>query len=117
MARKVEVKLVDDIDGGQADETLSFGLDGTNYEIDLSAEHAKELRSALERYVEASRRVGRGGVMPTRNRGRVPAAPARSDREQNKAIREWAKRQKIELSERGRIPRIIVEQYEAQAGR
>ena len=115
MARKVEVKLVDDIDGGQADETLSFGLDGTNYEIDLSAEHAKELRSALERYAGASRRVGRGAVMPTgRNRGRMPA---RSDREQNKAIREWAKRQKIELSERGRIPRSIVEQYEAEAGR
>jgi hypothetical protein len=114
MARKVEVKLIDDIDGGQADETVAFAVDGTNYEIDLSAKHANDLRSALEKFVGSARRAGRTGA-PAASRGRV--SPARSDRAQNRAIRDWAKRKKIELSDRGRIPRNIVEQYEAEAGR
>jgi hypothetical protein len=115
MARKVEVKLVDDIDGTQAAETVAFGVDGTAYEIDLNAKHAKELRSALQQFVDAARRVGRTGpAAPARNRNRTPA---RNDRAQNKAIRDWAKRRKVELSDRGRIPRTIVEQYEAEAGR
>jgi hypothetical protein len=115
VARKVEVKLLDDIDGSEADETLKFGLDGTNYEVDLSAKHADELRSALAKFVLKARRLGRGHlVSPARSRG---GTPARSDRAQNQAIRDWAKRQGIELSDRGRIPRNIVEQYEAEAGR
>jgi hypothetical protein len=115
VARKVQVHLLDDIDGAQADETLKFALDGTNYEIDLSTKHADKLRRSLEKYVQSARRVGRGH-MATATRGR-PGAPARSDRVQNQAIRDWAKRKGIELSERGRIPRTIVEQYEAEAGR
>ena len=115
MARKVEVELLDDIDGGKADETLSFGLDGTAYEIDISSKKAKQLRSALEKYVGAARRVGRGHVVPARRRS--GGQPARSDRAQNQAIRDWAKRKKIELSDRGRIPRTIVDQYQTEAGR
>jgi hypothetical protein len=114
MARKVEMKLVDDIDGGTADETLKFGVDGTSYEIDVNAKHAEELRASLAKFILSARRVGRGGVVASRARA---AAPARNDRAQNQAIREWAKRKKIELSDRGRIPRTIVEQYEAEAGR
>lgn len=117
MARKVEVKLLDDIDGTPADETVTFGLDGTTYELDLSAKHAKDLRTALEKYVDAGRKVGRGQVVPTSRARRPGDAPARNDRAQNQAIREWAKRKKIELSDRGRIARSIVEQYEAEAGR
>jgi hypothetical protein len=115
MARKVQVHLLDDIDGTQADETLKFALDGVNYEIDLSSKNADKLRGNLEKFLHAARRVGRGGV-PATARGRG-AAPARSDRAQNQAIREWAKRKGKELSGRGRIPREIVEQYEAEAGR
>lgn len=113
MARKVEVKLIDDIDGGQADETVAFAIDGTSYEIDLSAKHAKELRGALGTFVSAARRVGRGGVSGREHAG----APARGDRAQNRAIREWARRRRIELSDRGRIPREVLDQYEAEAGR
>jgi hypothetical protein len=114
MARKVEVELVDDMDGSQAAETLTFGVDGNLYEIDLSAKHAKELRAALRQYVDAGRRVGRS--VPAAARGRA-RGPARNDRAQNRAIRDWAKRRKVELSDRGRIPRSVVEQYEAEAGR
>ena len=115
MARKVQVQLLDDIDGAPAEETLTFALDGTNYEIDLSAKHAEKLRKSLEKFVQSARRVGRGHV-PTTARARS-GSPARSDRVQNQAIRDWARRKGIGLSERGRIPRSIVEQYEAEAGR
>jgi hypothetical protein len=117
MARKVEVKLLDDTDGSQADETVTFGVDGSNYEIDLSHKNAERLRADLEKFLHAARRVGRGGITPSR-RGRVPgAAPAKADRAQNQAIRDWAKRKGIQLSERGRIPRNVIEQYESEAGR
>jgi len=116
MARKVEVKLLDDIDGGEADETLKFGVDGSNYEIDLNAKHAEELRAFLAKFILSARRVGRGGVTTT-GRGRVASTPARTDRAQTQAIRAWAKRKKIKLADRGRIPGTIVEQYEAEAGR
>jgi hypothetical protein len=115
VARKVQVNLLDDLDGSPADETVLFALDGVGYEIDLSSAHAQELRSALEAFVKAARKAGRGHVV-TATRPRFGGS-TRTDREQNQAIREWAKRQNIELSGRGRIPRSIVEQYEAQAGR
>ncbi len=115
MARKVEVELFDDIDDSKADETVKFGVDGTNYEIDLNAEHAEELRASLAKFVLSARRVRRDGVTTTARRGRA-VAPARSDRAQNQAIRDWAKRKKIKLADRGRIPANIVEQYQAEAG-
>jgi hypothetical protein len=114
MARKVQVHLLDDIDGGKADETLRFGLDGMSYEIDLSAKHAEKLRASLAKFVLSSRRVGRSRVIsPARRAG----TPARVDRAQNQAIREWAKSRGKEVSDRGRIPAHIVEQYHAEAGR
>jgi hypothetical protein len=118
MARKTVVQLLDDIDGGKADETVTFGLDGTTYEIDLSSKHAEQLRTALAKYIEAGTKVGRGRVEPARRRRAGGGdQPARGDRAQNQAIRDWAKRKGIELSDRGRIARHIVEQYEAEAGR
>ena len=116
MARTVQVQLLDDIDGGEADETLSFALDGMNYEIDLSTKHAEKLRSTLAKFVEHSRRVGRGHVVSSR-RTRTGGVPARSDRAQNQAIRDWAKSKGIDVSDRGRIPASVVEQYQAEAGR
>ena len=113
MARKVQVHLVDDIDGSRADETLKFGLDGTLYEIDVNAKHGDKLRAALAQYISKARRIGRGGVVASRGRGTSP----RSDREQNQAIRDWAKSKGHEVNDRGRIPANIVEQYHAEAGR
>ncbi|GAA0510620.1 Lsr2 family protein [Saccharopolyspora subtropica] len=113
MAQKVTVTLVDDLDGGQADETVEFGLDGVSYQIDLSAENAAELREALANYVSNARRAG-GRKKP----GPRPGGGARSgggstsaDREQNQAIREWARKRGLKVSDRGRIPADIVEQY------
>ena len=116
MARTVQVQLLDDIDGTKADETLAYSLDGTNYEIDLSAKHAEKLRTSLAKFIEHSRRLGRGRVAAPR-RGRSGGVPARSDRAQNQAIRDWAKSKGIEVSDRGRIPASVIERYEAEAGK
>lgn len=111
MAQKVQVILVDDLSGGEADEAVSFGLDGTTYEIDLSTENSKELRDALAPYVAAARKVSRtAGRGAGRGRGRGSAT---MDREQAAAIRQWARRQGLKVSDRGRIPSDIVEQYNA----
>lgn len=113
MAQKVTVTLVDDLDGGQADETVEFSLDGVAYQIDLSNDNAAELRDALANFVSSARRAG-GRKKP----GPRPGGGARStggstsaDREQNQAIREWARKRGLKVSDRGRIPADVVEQY------
>ncbi len=115
MAQKVQVLLVDDLDGGEASETVKFALDGMNYEIDLSGQNASALRDSLAAYVGSARRVGRSSasVRTAAPRARGSAA---ADREQNRAIREWAKRQGKKVSERGRIPQEIIDEYHAAAG-
>jgi len=110
MANKVVVQLVDDIDGGPAAETIAFALEGVNYEIDLSAEHAAELRDAFAQWVGNSRRIG--GRKTTRA-GSAKAAPARSDAGK---IREWARSRGIDVSERGRIPAELHERYLREVG-
>jgi len=109
MAQKVQVTLVDDLDGGQAEETVAFGLDGSVYEIDLSSKNAARLRDGVAAYVGAARKVSR-----VSKRARTSGGAATVDREQNQAIREWAKKKGLKVSERGRIPAGIVEQYHAQ---
>ncbi|QSB05671.1 histone-like nucleoid-structuring protein Lsr2 [Natronoglycomyces albus] len=119
MAQKVQVLLLDDIDGGRADETVKFALDGQAYEIDLSQAHANELREALAKYVDVARRMGRynvGGAQRSTTRGSVSRRIA-ADREQNKAIREWASAKGLKVSPRGRIPQEIVDEYHATAGK
>ena len=109
MAQKVTVTLVDDLDGSQADETVEFGLDGATYQIDLSGGNADRLREALAEYVDHARRSGgrkRAGGGPTRS-----PRPAPADREQNQAIREWARKQGMKVSDRGRIPADVLEAY------
>ncbi|MQA26754.1 MAG: Lsr2 family protein [Micromonosporaceae bacterium] len=113
MAQKTVTYLVDDLEGGDAGETVKFGLDGTTYEVDLSEKNAKALRESLAKFVSAGRRIGKAGRVATAG-GRGPAT---TDREQNQAIREWAKRKGIQISERGRISQGIVEKYHAEAGR
>lgn len=116
VARREIVVLEDDLEGGEAVETVKFGLDGVSYEIDLNAKNAKKLRDALAAFVAAARKAGRGGltVGGRTARGRGGAV---SDREQNRAIREWAKKAGKKVSERGRIPQEIVDEYHAKAGR
>ena len=113
MARKVQVRLLDDIDGNEAEETVRFGLDGTEYEIDLCAKHAEKLRAALAKFILASRRQARRRVTVARGRG----GTATVDRTQNQAVRDWARSKGITVSDRGRIPAHISEQYQREAGR
>ena len=99
MAQIKEVRLVDDLTGDAADETIEFGLDGRNYEIDLSDGNAKKLRDVLADYVAAARRAGGAARRPS------------VDREQNQAIREWARNRGMKVSDRGRIPAEVLEAY------
>jgi hypothetical protein len=116
MAKQTIITLIDDLDESvEADETVAFGLDGRGYEIDLSAEHADELRDALKPFVDAARRAGDsfgGGV------GRKPAKPEpggkdRLDRDEAAAIRAWVRENGGHISDRGRIPHKYVEAYRA----
>ena len=113
MAKQVITVLTDDLDGGDADRTVEFGFDGINYTIDLSDKNAAKLRKALEPYLTAAAKVGRTNGN-RRIAARTTAAPARSNRDQNQAIREWATKNGYEVSERGRIPSTIVEAFHAK---
>ena len=118
VAQKVQVLLVDDLDGGEASETVSFSLDGTSYEIDLSEKNASGLRDSFAKYVGAARKAGRsgGGSSSTRSSGRSSSRSSTAmDRDQAAAIRSWAKKQGLQVSDRGRIPASIIEQYNASA--
>jgi len=113
MARKVQVILSDDLDENlSADETVSFSLDGTSYEIDLADKNAKEMRDTFARYVSAARKVGRGSGRSSGG-GRSRATGGRMDREQAGAIRDWARKNGHAVSDRGRIPASVVEAYES----
>lgn len=110
MAQKVQVILVDDIDGGNATETVSFSLDGAKYEIDLSAKNAARLRDAFAGYVGAARKVGGARTSP---RGRRGARRASAGNNRNAEIRAWARSKNIKVSERGRLSAGVVAQYDA----
>ncbi|WP_424183989.1 histone-like nucleoid-structuring protein Lsr2 [Actinokineospora sp. G85] len=115
MAQKVTVSLVDDLDGSVAEETVEFGLDGASYQIDLSSDNAEKLREALADFVESARRAGgRKRALAKAAPGRAPRT-ASADREQNQAIREWARKQGMNVSDRGRIPSEVLDAYNGQA--
>jgi hypothetical protein len=115
LARETITKLIDDIDGSVATETVAFGLDGYSYQIDLSAKNAKKLRSELAPYLERGHRVTGRAVAPGRagRRGRATVG----DKDQNKAIREWAMRKGMDVALRGRIRQDIIDEYHKSAGR
>jgi hypothetical protein len=108
MAQITEVKLVDDLDGGEAAESVAFSIDGKSYEIDLSEKHAAELRDAFAPFVGSARRAGGS---PASTRLKASARSGRS-REETAAIREWANANGHEVSTRGRIPSKVIEAYE-----
>jgi hypothetical protein len=114
-----EVRLVDDLDGEAADETVEFGIDGRNYEIDLSKENAGRLRDVLADFVSAARRAGgrrrgsssAGTGSASGGAGSAPKGRTAIDREQNQAIRDWARKRGMKVSDRGRIPAEVLEAY------
>ena len=110
MAQKIQILFIDGLDGSAAEGTVRFGLDGTEYEIDLNARHARELRDALTRYVNAARRVGSSARKPAR--GSCGPVGGLNTTE----IREWARAQGIEVKDRGRVPVGLVAQFKAATG-
>jgi hypothetical protein len=115
MSKQVITVLTDDLDGGDADRTVEFGLDGVTYTIDLSDKNAGKLRKALDPYLAVAARAGRNSGQSRPGSRRSVAAPAgRVGREQNQAIREWATKNGFEVSERGRIPSTVVEAFHSQ---
>lgn len=109
MAKHTTVTLVDDLDGGDADEQVQFAVDGKTYEIDLSSKNAERLREGLAPYVSAARRAGGRSAVPSAS-GSSNSSSA-SDRALNRAVREWAVAQGMKISERGRIPSNVLEAY------
>lgn len=112
MAQHVATRLVDDLDGTHAAETVTFGLGGHQYEIDLSDQNAAKLRDALATYVAAARRAGRTGRSRTTAQHTTPTRSGSSDRELTAAIREWARQNGHQVSDRGRIPNSVTEAYQ-----
>jgi hypothetical protein len=111
VAQKVQVLLVDDLDGGEADETVTFALDGKTYEIDLTTANADKLRGLLEPYVKGGRRTGGRA-----SGGRGKARASSSGSQDTAAIRAWAKENGYEVNDRGRVPASIREAYENANG-
>lgn len=109
MAQKVEVQLIDDLEGGPADETVEFGLGGKRYEIDLKTDNVKKLYAFLDDYVGAARKASNSRTK-TRTGTATAATPA--DRDRNQAIREWARGQGHDVADRGRIPSEVVDAYD-----
>lgn len=110
MAKHTTVTLVDDLDGGDADEQVQFAVDGKSYEIDLSTKNAEKLRDQLAPYVSAARRAG-GRSAASGATSNSSNSSSASDRAMNRAVREWAVDQGMKISERGRIPSSVLEAY------
>jgi hypothetical protein len=113
MAQKVQVLLVCDVcvNENEGTETVTFGLDGSSYEIDVCATHASQLRDSFATFVGAARRAGRPAV-PARGRART-GGKAATDREQLQAMREWARKNGRKVSDRGRLSKDLVDAYHA----
>ncbi|MGL5406722.1 MAG: histone-like nucleoid-structuring protein Lsr2 [Propionibacteriaceae bacterium] len=105
MAQRVNVMLIDDVDGSPADETVSFALDGVQYEMDLTKENAEILRVSFGEWVSKARRVG-----GRKNSGKAVRFAARDN---NEEIRTWARDNGHDVKERGRIPLSLIQAYDA----
>jgi len=106
VAQRVITELVDDLDGGKAEETISFAIDGVEYEIDLSKQNARNLRKGLDDYVSKGRRIG------GRSKRGSATGPTRTDRSQLRDMREWAKGQGMKVSDRGRVSQEVSRAFE-----
>ena len=112
MAQKVITEFIDDIDGSSAERTFTFAVDGTNYEIDLSAENIAEFESAIGGFIESARKVK--GSRSSNGRRTRSAGPngGRQSGEKTRAVREWARQHGHNISERGRIPASIQQAFD-----
>jgi Lsr2 len=104
MAQRTQVLYVDDLDGSEAEGTVRFGYDGTDYEIDLNKEHADRLAEAIAPFIAAGRKVSSTRRSARRSRG---------SRQDTSDVRAWARSQGLKVSERGRIPSDVLAKYEA----
>lgn len=109
MAQQTIITFTDDLDGSEAVGTVTFALDGVNYEIDLSEANRERLAGVLDEFVKAGRRAGRQGKVAS-GRQRTPRAAEKAD---NTAIREWARANGYATSDRGRISREVLAAYHA----
>lgn len=107
MAQRVQVQLVDDLNGEEAKETVRFALDGTHYEIDLTEQNAQDLRATLSDYVDKGRKDGSG----KQSSGGQKTTSSRSKREGTQHIRRWAQENGFNPSSRGRITHAIIDAY------
>jgi hypothetical protein len=110
VATQTKVELIDDLTGDKADETVLFGIDGRDFEIDLSRDHAGELRDNLARYLAKARKVGKLAAFSTPSKRM--ASGQRQSREQTAAIREWARANGHKVSDRGRIPLEVAKAFD-----
>lgn len=111
MATVTKVTMIDDLDGSSDAKTIAFGLEGVDYEIDLSDANADELRKALARYIESARKsAGRRGRRPSTGRG---TGGSGYSREQLAAVRAWARNNGYKVSDRGRLPATVLRAFEA----
>jgi len=115
VAQKITTLFIDDIDGGAAEGTVRFALDGTDYEIDLNAKHSEELRSALGQYVSHARKVGGAARRAGRPVGR--ASRGAGSTVNTTEIRNWARENGFEIKDRGRVPADLVAKYQAATGK
>lgn len=107
MAQRVTTTFTDDIDGSEAERTFPFAVDGTHYEIDLSTQNIKEFNEAIAGFVESARKVKATGSRKGRASGGV-----KSDREQTRAVRVWARQQGHQINDRGRIPSHVQQAFD-----
>jgi hypothetical protein len=110
MAQQTTVRFIDDLDGSDASNTVTFALDGRSYEIDLSEDNAAKLRDALAPFVDAARKSGGRGRARSQTRAEKSAP---SNREETHAIREWARAHGHKVNARGRISKSVMEAYQA----
>lgn len=116
MAKQIITNIIDDLDGSEANETVSFALDGMGFSIDLNLKNAKALRDFLEKYMEAGTRTGRVEGKHAQIQGYRPATLQTTlNREQNQKIRVWAANNGWELSDRGRIPQVVVDAFDTKS--
>ena len=108
MAQKIQTLFIDDIDGSEAEGTVRFGLDGTDYEIDLSTAHAAKLRQTLAKFIAVGRKAPGSARRPTRTGRKAAAADIDTT-----AVRSWAREQGIDIKDRGRVPAEVVAKYQA----
>ncbi|ANY09627.1 histone-like nucleoid-structuring protein Lsr2 [Pseudonocardia sp. HH130630-07] len=109
MAQQTTITLIDDLDGSEAEEQVEFGVDGRTYAIDLSSANAERLRDFLAPFVAAARRANTGRRSGTGSG--APTGSSAAERAANRAVREWAIAQGMQISERGRIPSSVVSAY------